>query len=139
MVGQGSPPRIQGTSVVGVGVAMHKPPQGPVLGQIWVGVHVEAGGHGPLMVHGWSDEGVAMHRPPVPVVSVGVQLDAGGQLGVVMVAGGVSRHGERGVGVAKQMPPQGVVWVQMEPAGQGSPLTTQEESGGGEGSAVLEG
>ena len=35
------------------------------------------------------------------------------------------------VGLLMQRPPQVEVWVQMEPAGQGSPPTTQEDKLGG--------
>lgn len=114
----------------GVGIPRHNPPHAPVLGQTSVGVHVDEAGHGPPMVHGVrvGTGGISMQRPPVPVVPVGVQVEDGGQL-LVMVAGGWRRQGESGgsgVGEPMHKPPQIEVCVQIEPVGQGPPPTTQD-------------
>ena len=60
---------------------MQAPPQGAVVGQIIVGVHVAPVGHGPLLPTVQGTSGVAvgevMQRPPQ--VSVWVQIEPVGQ------------------------------------------------------------
>ena len=113
-------------------VAMQAPPQAPVGGQTMVGVHVAPVGQGPLFptVQGTSGGavGVAMQAPPQAPVGgqtmVGVHVAPVGQGPLFPTVQGTSGGA---VGEVMQRPPQVSVWVQVEPAGQGSPERIQED------------